>query len=152
MSSNPGTAAGLAPGQPFIPYKRFHVHCVPEPLSRSAPRLAPARSSVTPLWPAMPARTAFAFPRQQLLAAELAVSERQVRRYLRELEKAQLLHTTRRGLNDSNRYAFLWHPIFGDAKPLIHRSGHPRPIKTGHIRPFKSGHLRPIPLRKKRVR
>jgi hypothetical protein len=58
------------------------------------------------------------FPRQKLLAAELGVSERQVRRYLRELEQAGLLRTTRRGLNDPNSYTFLWHSIFEDAKPL----------------------------------
>jgi hypothetical protein len=83
MSSNP--KAVLVPGQPFIPYKRFLVHCLPEPLSRSRIVSAGAKLCYAALT-RYAGQDGRCFPRQQLLAAELGVTERQVRRYLRELE------------------------------------------------------------------
>lgn len=47
------------------------------------------------------------WPKQSTLAERLKVSERQVRAYVAELEKAKLVDTERTGLGDSNRYYFL---------------------------------------------
>lgn len=104
-------------GEAFNPWRRFNVACVPEPLLRSS-----LVSSGAKLCWAQLARHAGengrCYPRQATLAAELAISERQVRRYVRQLERAQLLRSIRTGLNDPNSYQFLWHTIFEVDNPL----------------------------------
>jgi hypothetical protein len=59
-------------------------------------------------------RDGLCFPRQTTLAAELGVSDRAVRNYLRELEEFQLVEVDQPGLQQSNRYAFLAHPWIND--------------------------------------
>ncbi len=49
------------------------------------------------------------FPSQPTLAAEIGAGERQVRRYISELEEQGLIETIHAGLNKPNRYRFLWH-------------------------------------------
>ena len=55
------------------------------------------------------------FPRQAVLAAELGVSARAVRRHLDELEEFRLVEVDQPGLQQSNRYAFLDHPWIATA-------------------------------------
>ena len=62
------------------------------------------------------------YPGQDTLAGELAISERQVRRLLAELEGRGLIEEHRRGLNRTNVYRFPWHPWMKAAKAL----GRPR--------------------------
>jgi len=50
------------------------------------------------------------FPGQSTLASEIGTGERQVRRYLSELEESELIETVQAGLNQTNHYRFLWHP------------------------------------------
>jgi DNA-binding transcriptional ArsR family regulator len=99
------------PGEPFNPYRRFLAVCVPEQLLASRLVSPGAKLAYAQL-----ARHAGSggrcFPRQAILAEALGVSERQVRRYIRQLERAGLLRTMRRGLNAPNAYEFLWHEIF----------------------------------------
>jgi hypothetical protein len=94
------------------------VACIPEPLLRSK-----CISSGAKLCWGQLARHAGeggrCFPRQAVLATSMAVCERQVRRYLRELVHAGLIRVVRRGLNLPNTYEFLWHEIFQDSKSLI---------------------------------
>jgi Helix-turn-helix domain len=72
-------------------------------------------------------------PRQSVLAEELGVTDRQVRRYIEELETLGLLRVEQLGLQQANRYHFLWHPwIEADDPDRKHPSG---PDRTGHARP-----------------
>lgn len=50
------------------------------------------------------------FPKQETLAAELAVSVDQAQRYLQELIRCNLVETQRCGLGKANSYFFLSHP------------------------------------------
>ncbi|MDA8083861.1 MAG: helix-turn-helix domain-containing protein [Nitrospiraceae bacterium] len=50
------------------------------------------------------------FPGQSTLASEIGTGERQVRRYLSELEESELIETVQAGLHQTNHYRFLWHP------------------------------------------
>jgi len=57
-------------------------------------------------------------PRQDTLAAELAVSARTVNDYLRELRGHGLLEWDRHGLGKANRYYFLDHPWIHEGPAL----------------------------------
>lgn len=93
------------------------------------------------------------FPSHEHLARSIGVSDRQVRRYLKELEESGLLGHVRGGKGRSNNYQFLWHPIFdaflaakeekrtkdpdrgvqSDRTTLSGGSGHPRPTNDNLI-------------------
>jgi len=49
------------------------------------------------------------FPSQPTLAVEIGAGERQIRRYISELEELKLIESVQVGLNQPNRYRFLWH-------------------------------------------
>jgi hypothetical protein len=59
------------------------------------------------------------FPCIGALAASIARSRRQTARYLAELSRTGLIRRVRHGLNQSNSYLFLWHPLFEPSKSLI---------------------------------
>jgi hypothetical protein len=104
-------------GQPFNPYRRFHGAWIPEPVLRSDLPHAAKLCYAQLAWHA--GEHGRCFPSQATLAAELHVSERQVRRYLRDLGRRGYIRIRRRGLNQPNAYVFLWHESFDGAKPLI---------------------------------
>jgi hypothetical protein len=58
------------------------------------------------------------FPSQATLAIEIGAGERQIRRYITELEEQQLIDTVQVGLNQPNHYRFLWHPWMEEEKEL----------------------------------
>jgi len=64
---------------------------------------------------ATPAKTAECYPSVKTLATELATSERQTQRYLRELERNELIKRIPR-ISESGQtssiYVFLWHQLF----------------------------------------
>lgn len=74
------------------------------------------------------------FPAQATLASEIGSGERQIRRYLSELEEEELIHSIHVGLNQPNRYRFLWHPWMEEGKGLKKESpdgrGKGRPDRT----------------------
>ncbi|MEK0326048.1 MAG: helix-turn-helix domain-containing protein, partial [Nitrosopumilus sp.] len=53
-------------------------------------------------------------PSQETLSKELGVKDRQLRNYLGELVKCELIHIERRGLNHTNSYTFFDHPWIAD--------------------------------------
>lgn len=93
------------------------------------------------------------FPRQSTLADELATSIRQVRRYLDELIKHQLIEEVQHGLNTPNDYLFLHHewmqefrndrnplPIKGHSGEDINvRSGQDISVRSGRDKNVRSG-------------
>jgi hypothetical protein len=82
------------------------------------------------------------FAGQARMAADMGVGERQLRRYLTELEDRGYIRIKRQGLNRPNLYYLL------DVKTKLkatktRRTGRLGPIKTGHADPVKNGPLRP---------
>jgi hypothetical protein len=65
------------------------------------------------------------FPRQETLAVELGVSERQARDYLRELGEFDLIESEQRGLGTSNSYAFLDHAWIYEGQPAMRATPFP---------------------------
>lgn len=64
-------------------------------------------------------------PRQEVLAQELGVGDRQIRRYLAELEESWLIREIRMGRGQANRYKFYAHPWMNSMDPL--------PIDWSHL-------------------
>lgn len=65
------------------------------------------------------------FPKQETLAGELGISERQTRAYLTELGEFALIETTQHGLGTSNSYTFLDHAWIHDGQPAMPAVGLP---------------------------
>src|ERR1035437_1745527 len=57
------------------------------------------------------------YPKQTTLAAEVGVTERTARDYIRELEEFNLIESVQNGLRRANNYYFLDHPWIFDARP-----------------------------------
>lgn len=80
------------------------------------------------------------YPKQETLAAELGVSERQARSYVRELEEFALLEATQHGLGTSNSYAFLDHAWIHEGQPSAPAADPPdRQSASGQDRKNASG-------------
>jgi helix-turn-helix protein len=66
-------------------------------------------------------KTGECFPCEETLAANLGVSPRQIRRYIRELQTRQFLCSERKRVRNrrkaSNVYTFLWHSVFNRTDP-----------------------------------
>lgn len=60
-------------------------------------------------------KTGICRPRQQLLADETGMCERQLREYLTELKNLRLIRSIQRGLGLSNEYLFVWHEWIKEA-------------------------------------
>lgn len=70
-----------------------------------------------------------AFPSQETLGKELGVSERNARRYLKELEDNQIIQSVRKGLGQSNTYRFLVHKwMETNRTDMSSKRGQKRPI------------------------
>ncbi len=59
------------------------------------------------------------FPSQGTLASKIGAGERQIRRYITELEEQGLIDSVQIGLNQPNQYRFLWHPWMEQEKAVI---------------------------------
>lgn len=104
-------------GQPYNPYRIFYGAYVPEALVAYQGVSAGAKLCFARLCRYAGDR-GHCWPSQELLALELGVCPRQVRRYLKELEREGFIHVTRVGLQRANDYTFRWHPIFdGTERP-----------------------------------
>src|SRR5207245_613538 len=77
-------------------------------------------------------------PRQETLARDIGVSDRQVRSYLQELIRNRLLKVIRKGLHAPNEYVFLWHDVFNTAGRK-ESSGQDRKCSSGQERKETSG-------------
>jgi hypothetical protein len=82
------------------------------------------------------------YPSVKTLAAELATSERQTQRYLRELEKNALIKRIPRILESgetSSIYVFLWHPLFEEGVTDPASEGVTDPASEGVTDPTPGG-------------
>src|SRR5579871_3391036 len=82
--SEAGTAVTFQPGQPFNPYRFFHGIFIPEALVRYG-GLSPGAKIAYGRLVRYAGQDGECHPRQQTLAREIGVSDRQVRTYLQEL-------------------------------------------------------------------
>ena len=105
---------GLQSGQPFNPYGMFTGIFIPEGLARCASIGAGAKVA----WGRL-ARYAGAdgrcYPTMKTLAGEIGVGERQVQKYVAELEQNELIRRVSRFKGrgqTSNAFEFLWHALF----------------------------------------
>ncbi len=103
------------------PYKLFVGSFVPNWLLR-CPDLSPGSKLCYARLCQYAGADAVAWPAQETLAAELGCSEREARRYLKELAKAGLIEVERRGLGKPNRYRFLNHPWISAAGAVLERT------------------------------
>lgn len=92
----------------FKPYRMFFGAFIPEWLMRSSAVSSGAKLTYARLCRYAGKDGAFANPRLEELAEEIAVSKRSVQNYLAELEEAGLIEAEQVGLNQPNRYYFLW--------------------------------------------
>ena len=97
----------LHEGKPFNPYKHFHNAWVPTSLL-SAEGLSDGAKLLYGLLRKYAGKDGNCFPLQRTLALNMRRPERTIRKYLRELRKAQLVKTVRRGKGRAVRYEFLW--------------------------------------------
>jgi len=98
-------------GNPFNPYRLFYGVFIPEALVRYA-FVSPGAKLCYGRLIRYAGEKGKCFPSQEALARELGVSVRNVRRYIQELRSKGFIRTVRQGLQSSNEYEFLWHPIF----------------------------------------
>jgi Helix-turn-helix domain len=98
----------LIPGEPFNPYKLFVGSFLPNWLMRR-PEISQGAKLCYARLAQYAGEGGHAHPSQATLATELAVSGRQVRKYVKELIAHELLTTRQFGLAQTNAYIFLWH-------------------------------------------
>ncbi|HLM98722.1 MAG TPA: helix-turn-helix domain-containing protein [Bryobacteraceae bacterium] len=131
----------MNPGEPFNPHKLFIGLFIPVSLASSQTISSTAKLA----WAHLARRAGNdcrCFPSRRDIAGQLGISETHVKRILAELESAALIRRIPRheesGRQRSNRYEFLWHPMFTDSlkgeghedvplpveQPKSHREGH----------------------------
>jgi hypothetical protein len=140
------------------PYKLFVGAFIPNWLLRR-PELTPGAKLCYARLAQYAGEQGVAYPGQDRLAHELAVTSRQVRSYLQELEALKLIGHEQLGKRVTNRYFFYWHawmdqpedegspePPEGDRKSTSTPEGdrkstsrHPRKSTSGHPRKSTSG-------------
>jgi hypothetical protein len=133
-----GKDVPLEPGQPFNPYGLFHGVFIPEALVRW-PKLSPGAKIAYGRLARYAGQDGSCHPRQETLAREIGVSERQIRNYLTELTTHRLLKVVQRGLHAPNDYVFLWHDVFTGSNRK-YPSAQDRKDISGQERKEASGH------------
>ena len=85
------------------------------------------------------------FPGYKTLADDCGVSEAAIKRRLGNLRRKELIRSKRGNRTETNRYEFLYHPMF-EGSPATHRQAQLADQKSLHERssaPPPTGHLRP---------
>lgn len=113
----------MTPGEVFNPWKRFNGALVPESiLSESGLGTGPKL-----LYGQLRRRAGergYCWPGHESLAKDLGVAVRTVGRWAAALLKAGFIRITRRGLNRSNTYVFLWHDSLEPRQSVLSFSTH----------------------------
>ena len=105
----------MKPGDAYNPFKLFHGAFIPTWLMETT-EVLPSAKLVFARLAQHAGRNGKAFPRQETLARECGMSERQVRRLLNHLEEVGLIEMEQaqgaaRLAHAANRYKFLWHEM-----------------------------------------
>ena len=98
-------------GDRFNPHSLFHGCFVPEALCRCV-KISPGAKLCYARLTRYGGKDGKCHPSVPMLAAELGISTRQCRNYLRQLEQQGFIRRVSRGKGHSNSYEFLWHAIF----------------------------------------
>lgn len=101
-------------GQPFSPYRLFEGAFIPECIMRYA-GISPAAKLCWARLARFCGKFRECWPRLSVLAEELAVSERSVFSYLRELETDGFILIVQQGLQKPNKYLILRHKVLHEA-------------------------------------
>ena len=101
----------MRPGDIFNPYRVFNCAFIPIAMLEYC-GLTPGAKLCYARLCLHAGQRGYCWPKQDTLAKEIAVSDRQVRYYLSELETEGFILIIQRGLRRSNLYRFLWHPVF----------------------------------------
>src|ERR1017187_6441753 len=113
----------LEVGQPFNPFGLFTGIFIPDALVRST-IISPGAKLVYGRLARYAGQDGRCYPAVETLASEVGLGERQVQRYLAELEREHLIRRVIRyagRAQTSNGFEFLWHEIF--QKGVTHLSG-----------------------------
>lgn len=98
-------------GERFNPYRLFRGLFIPEAVAKCREISSGTKVSYGRLIRYARER-GYCWPKQDALAADLGIHERQARRYLQELQSAGLIRREFQGIGLPKRYVFLWAPIF----------------------------------------
>ncbi len=104
------------PGPVFInPWKKWKGSFIPEWLERR-PELSPGVKMAYGRLMRYAGKNGYCYPKVETLAMALGVSDRQAKRYVKELGDARLVSVKRRGHGQPNEYRFLAHPWMGEVQ------------------------------------
>lgn len=118
----------------------FHHLLVPEVIA-SYPKLSMGAKMTYGALGKFSGKRGACWPALGTVAREIGVSRDQTKRYIRELVAKKFIGRGAR-LGGSNRYVFLWHPIFGQELYEGWGTSAPPPVQE---RPDPSAHLHPKP-------
>ncbi len=102
--------SGFTIGEPFNPYRRFTGIFIPEAVCKDLELSLGAKVIYGRLC-RYAGEDGKAYPSVPTLGHQIGLSGKQARRYIRELEKRELIRAERVNGKQSN-YVFLWHAIF----------------------------------------
>ena len=99
------------------PYRRYNIIPLPEALLEV---ISIEQAVLYGILAKYAGKDGFCFPQQTTLAKQLRVSVSTIKRWLKQLQKAELIDICQasgheRLMHRSNRYFFLDHPVFGDS-------------------------------------
>ena len=141
-SKQPKRRDAILPGQApkfFNPFRLFNGVHVPDVLLRF-PGLSPGAKLCYARLVRYAGDKGYCWPSQKELAAEIGMSDRQVRNYLAELISFDFIRVRQRGLRRSNIYQFVLHAIFEpDRKDLSAQDRKPPSVLERNTRSGPSG-------------
>lgn len=111
------------------PYKRFHGSFIPEWLERMKGITPGAKICYARLC-RYAGKNGMAYPKNDTLAEAIGVSDRQIRRYITELEESKLIETKQRGFGKPNLYYFLEHDFMDATMSEQERTDTSEPERT----------------------
>ena len=141
-SANP---TSLQPGEPFNPYGLFNGIFIPEAICKFRGLSLGAKVVYGRLY-RFAGKDGKAYPSVPTLGAEVGISAKQARRYVRELEDQRFIRSERT-TGRQNHYLFLWHTAFiGESgqprKVPLPKMGVPTPPMNGSTTPPEDGSQR----------
>ncbi len=115
-------------GEPFIPYKQFHVLPIPDSMLRDSELPSGAKIVYGRLC-RFAGKKSWCWPKPESIGIEVGLGERQIQKYLTLLERKRFIRRQPRfgenGEQTSNRISLLWHHSF-DIEDSLLRDGERR--------------------------